>query len=51
MKEAEKLLKPDGSIHGYEVEIKDGKKELEIHLDAAGKILKTETEKEKGEAE
>jgi len=49
VKEAEKLMKPDGSVHGYEVEIKDGKKELEIHLDAAGKILKTEAEK--GEAE
>ncbi len=51
VKEAEKVLKPDGSVSGYEVEIKDGKKEVEIHLDAAGKILKTGTEKEKGEAE
>lgn len=51
LKEAEKLMKPDGSVSGYEVEIKDGKKEVEIHLDAAGKILKTETEKEKGETE
>ncbi len=51
VKEAEKVLKPDGSVSGYEVEIKDGKKEVEIHLDAAGKILKTEAEKEKGEAE
>lgn len=49
VKEAEKVMKPDGTVSGYEVEIKDGKKELEIHLDAAGKILKTETEM--GEAE
>ncbi len=39
--EAEKTLKPDGSVSGYEVEIKDGDKELEIHLDANGKIIKT----------
>ena len=44
VEEAEKVMKPDGTVSGYEVEIKDGKKELEIHLDAAGKILKTETE-------
>jgi uncharacterized membrane protein YkoI len=45
--EAEKYIKPDGSISGYEVEIKDGNKELEIHFDLGGKILKTEVEKDK----
>lgn len=42
IKEAEKLTKPDGTLAGYEVEIKTGKKELEIELDTDGKILKTE---------
>lgn len=42
IKEAEKLTKPDGSLTGYEVEIKAGKKELEIELDTDGKILRTE---------
>lgn len=51
IEEAEKVMKPDGKVSGYEVEIKNGKKVLEIHLDAAGKILKTETEKEEAETE
>ena len=50
LKEAEKILGPDGAASGYEVEIKDGKQELEIHLDTAGKILKTEAENEAGGA-
>ncbi|HWP01271.1 MAG TPA: PepSY-like domain-containing protein [Methylococcus sp.] len=40
IKEAEKVMKPDGTVTGYEVEIKEGRKELE--LDASGQILKTE---------
>jgi uncharacterized membrane protein YkoI len=34
-------MKPDGSLTGYEVEIKTGEKEVELHLDTNGKILKT----------
>jgi len=37
-------MKPDGTLTGYEVEIKTGKKEVELHLDTNGKILKTENE-------
>jgi uncharacterized membrane protein YkoI len=51
VEEAEKLAKADGTANGYEVEIKDGKKTLEIHLDANGKILKTEAERQGGEGE
>ena len=46
LKEAEKILNPDGTVRGYEVEIKDGKKWLELELDASGVILKTESEKD-----
>lgn len=41
VKEAEKVMSPDGAITGYEVEIKSAGKELELELDAAGKVLKT----------
>ena len=51
LEDAEKVMKPDGKVSGYEVEIKDGTKIWEVHLDAAGKILKTEAEKEEGEIE
>lgn len=44
LEEAEKVMKPDGEVSGYEVEMKDGEKEWEVHLDTTGKILKTETE-------
>ena len=44
IKEAEKLMKPDGTVTGYEVEIKVAGKELELELDVNGKILKTENE-------
>jgi uncharacterized membrane protein YkoI len=37
-------MKPDGTITGYEVEIKSEGKELELELDSSGKILKTERE-------
>ncbi|SDX02235.1 PepSY domain-containing protein [Nitrosomonas communis] len=42
IKEAEKLMKPDGTVTGYEVEIKEDGKKLELELDANGNILKTE---------
>ncbi|MBX3616828.1 PepSY domain-containing protein [Nitrosomonas sp.] len=42
IKEAEKVMAPDGTITGYEVEIKTEGKELELELDTFGKILKTE---------
>lgn len=42
LKEAEKVTKPDGTIAGYEVEIKVGGKEFELELDASGTILKSE---------
>lgn len=42
IKEAEKVMKPDGTITGYEVEIKTEGKELELELDTYGKILRTE---------
>jgi uncharacterized membrane protein YkoI len=44
IKEAEKLMKPDGTLTGYEVEIKAAGKELELELDMSGNILKTENE-------
>ena len=44
IKEAEKLMKLDGTVTGYEVEIKVAGKELELELDVNGKILKTENE-------
>ena len=44
IKEAEKLMKPDGTVTGYEVEIKVAGKELELELDINGKILNTENE-------
>jgi len=42
IKEAEKLMKPDGAVIGYEVEVKKDGKEYEITLDVVGKILSTE---------
>jgi uncharacterized membrane protein YkoI len=44
IKEVEKLMKPDGTLTGYEVEIKTEGKEVELNLDTNGKILKTEKE-------
>ena len=49
--EAEKIVTPDGSVSGYEVEIEDDDVELEIHLDPNGTILNTELETEADEAE
>jgi uncharacterized membrane protein YkoI len=44
IKEAEKLMKPDGTVTGYEVEIKADGKKIELELDVSGSILKTENE-------
>ncbi|HEY8157586.1 MAG TPA: PepSY domain-containing protein [Methylobacter sp.] len=44
IKEVEKLMKPDGTLTGYEVEIKTAGKKTELELDTNGKILKTEKE-------
>jgi uncharacterized membrane protein YkoI len=44
IEEAEKLMKPDGTLTGYEVEIKTARKKAELELDVNGKILKTEKE-------
>jgi uncharacterized membrane protein YkoI len=42
IKEVEKLMKPDSTVTGYEVEIKVAGKEIELELDVSGTILKTE---------
>ncbi|UQN12448.1 PepSY-like domain-containing protein [Methylococcus capsulatus] len=44
VKEAEKVFNPKGTVSGYEVELADGKKRLELKLDANGTIVKTETD-------
>ena len=44
LKEAEKITGSDGKPRGYEVEVKVGKKELELELTADGNIVKTEEE-------
>ncbi len=36
------MMKHDGTVTGYEVEIKTEGKEWELELDTYGKILKTE---------
>lgn len=44
IKEVEKLMKPDGTVTGYEVDIKATGKKIELELDVSGNILKTENE-------
>ena len=46
IKDAEKTFKADGTLKCYKVEIQEGNKALELHLDESGKILKTKAEKE-----
>lgn len=46
IKEAEKIMKPDGTVTGYEVELKSEGKELKLELDTNGNFLKTETERD-----
>lgn len=41
IKEAEKVMKPDGTVTGYEVDIKVAGKEIELELDVSGNIMKT----------
>lgn len=41
MEKAEKVMKPDGTITGYEVDIKVAGKETKLELDVGGNILKT----------
>lgn len=45
VKKAERALKPDGTVSGYEVDIIDGKGKFELEFDAAGTLLKPESEK------
>jgi uncharacterized membrane protein YkoI len=42
--EVEKLMKPDGTLTGYEVDIKTAGKKIELELDVNGNIIKTEKE-------
>lgn len=44
IKEVEKLMKPDGAVTGYEVDIKEAGKKIELELDVSGNIMKTENE-------
>lgn len=44
IKEAEKKMKPDGTVTTYEVEIETAGKEIELELDAGGNILETKSE-------
>ncbi|MBL1265827.1 PepSY-like domain-containing protein [Methylomicrobium sp. RS1] len=44
IKEVEKILKPDDTMTGYEVEIVTAGKEIELELDTQGKILRKEKE-------
>jgi uncharacterized membrane protein YkoI len=46
IKEVEKLMKPDSTVTGYEVEIKSAGKEIELELDISGNILKTDKEQD-----
>lgn len=42
IEEVEKMMNPDDSVAGYEVEIEVNDKKTELELDTSGKILKTE---------
>lgn len=42
IKRVEQLMKPDGTVFGYEVEIKVAGKDIELELDVSGNSLKTE---------
>ncbi|MGJ0492007.1 PepSY-like domain-containing protein [Methylobacter sp.] len=44
IKEVEKMMKPDSTVTGYEVEIETDDKKIELELDVSGKILKTEND-------
>jgi len=42
IEEVEKMMNPDGSVAGYEVEIEVDDKKTELEMDTSGKILRTE---------
>jgi uncharacterized membrane protein YkoI len=42
IQEVERIMKPGGYIVGYEVEIRDGGKELELTLGSDGRVLKAD---------
>ncbi|SFF05222.1 PepSY-like domain-containing protein [Nitrosomonas sp. Nm166] len=42
IEDAERVIKPDGTVTVYEIEIKTEGKKLELELDSNGKILKVE---------
>jgi uncharacterized protein YfeS len=42
IEEAEKLMKPDGTLTGYEVEVKEAGKKIELELDVSGQIMPIE---------
>ncbi|MGZ9255481.1 MAG: PepSY-like domain-containing protein [Candidatus Binatia bacterium] len=44
IKEVEQVMKPDSTVTGYEVDIKEDGKKIELELDVSGNILKTENE-------
>lgn len=44
IKEVEKLMRPDNTVTGYEVELKAADKEIKLELNVDGNILKTEDE-------
>lgn len=44
IKEVEMIIGPDEKLSGFEVEIKVGNKEFELHLDSGANIVKTEEE-------
>jgi len=46
LKEAEMLMKPDGSVFGYEIELKEGKVETTVEIAGDGTILSTVSETE-----
>lgn len=45
-KDAERLMNPDGTVFGYEVELKAGGVETTVELDSDGKIVSTESDSE-----
>lgn len=43
VKEAEKVMNPDKSVIGYEMDIKEGKQHMELVFDPSGKLLRQGT--------
>jgi hypothetical protein len=42
LKEAEKVMDAQGNVTGYEIEVKEGKKEWDVYTDVNGKIIRKE---------